>query len=167
MDKIKKLVGELLTRAKISEPSISVESIAELLKIRVKYAALEGNISGLVYHKGKRTIIGINGLHPVVRQRFTLAHELGHVMLAHKGEFFLDRTILFRDSKSGEGVDAYEIEANKFAAELLMPEEMVRKDFRKVKNLDEDEIIFSLATTYEVSTQAMAIRLQKLGLMSF
>lgn len=167
MSKIKEKVGALLAEAKISEPPISVEKIARLLKIRVKYAALEGDISGLMYRQKGKTIIGINALHSEVRQRFTLAHEIGHLYLGHNGDFFLDRAILFRNSRSSEGTDSREVDANRFAAELLMPENLVRERFENgFDDRDEDEIVSLLARIFEVSTQAMAIRLQSLGLIS-
>ena len=58
----------------------------------------------------------MNTNHPAVRQRFTLAHELGHAVL-HHGSKHID----YRRNFSAPD-DPREVEANKFAAELLMPE---------------------------------------------
>lgn len=165
METIIKLVRELLGNAKIERPPVPVEKIASLLKVQVKYSPLEGNISGLTYKHNGKTVIGINALHPEVRQRFTLAHELGHLLLNHKGDFFLDRVILFRDSHSSAGTNPPEIEANRFAAELLMPRDMLSRDLSTLlTEVDEDDIVSHLASEYEVSSQAMAFRLQNLGL---
>jgi Zn-dependent peptidase ImmA (M78 family) len=77
-------------------------------------AALEG-VSGIVDHEHK--VISLNRSESARRQRFTLAHEIGHVIL-HKGESFVDfrKTIM-------DPTDEREREANRFASELLMPAE--------------------------------------------
>ena len=72
----------------------------------------------------------------------------------------------FRDSKSSEGTDRYEVEANRFAAELLMPETFLLKDFsERDESKDVDEIVEWLAARYRVSKQAMTIRLTNLRLL--
>ena len=64
-------------------------------------------------------------------------------------------------------VDDGEIEANQFAAELLMPVEFLERDIRKIPDeLAFDEAIRRLAAQYEVSAQAMTIRLSSLGILS-
>jgi len=166
MDQIRSMVRQLLAKAKIDAPPVEVEKVAKQQKVKVKFAQLEGNISGLLFRKQGRAVIGVNALHPAVRQRFTLAHELGHLLLGHRGDFFLDRMVFFRDTKSKEGSDINEIEANRFAAELLMPAEMLREELRRVQDeSDEEEIVGELAKSFQVSTQAMTIRLQALRLI--
>ena len=166
MDQIRSMVRQLLAKAKINTPPVEVEKVAKQQKVKVKFAALEGNISGLLFRKQGRAVIGVNALHPPVRQRFTLAHELGHFLLGHRGDFFLP-VILFRDSKSQEGTHEEEISANRFAAELLMPEDMVRKELKNHSiELDDEEAVEKLAAKFRVSTQAMTIRLQYLGRVS-
>jgi Zn-dependent peptidase ImmA (M78 family) len=102
-----------------------------------------------------------------------MAHELAHYSLKHKeGEDHLDRnfTVLRRDENSSTGTDDQEIEANYFAACLLMPEGFLRRDvaqlakFNGESALGEPEI-FSLAKKYEVSKAAMGYRLVNLGLI--
>ena len=80
----------------------------------------------MIYVKEGTPIIGVNALHHPNRQRFTVAHECGHLIL-HKAqitkEVHVDKDfpMLMRDSVSAAGVNEMEIEANVFAAELLMP----------------------------------------------
>ncbi len=64
-----------------------------------------------------------------VRQRFTIAHELGHFFLHRASStVFVDAApIFFRDESSSNGSQREEIEANAFAAELLMPEDAIRQ----------------------------------------
>lgn len=73
---------------------------------------------------GKGTI-GFNPTESKTRQRFTIAHELGHFEL-HKQDsgLFVDKEfkMLFRDQNSSSGEIRKEQEANAFAAAILMPE---------------------------------------------
>ncbi len=70
-----------------------------------------------------------------------------------------------RDTHSSEGTNVREIEANLFAAELLMPEEFLMRDVKRVCLLDllDEEAVKELAQQYKVSAQAMTIRLTTLG----
>ena len=88
----------------------------------------------MIYVNEGTPIIGVNALHHPNRQRFTIAHECGHLIL-HKPqitkEVHVDKALaspmLMRDSVSAAGVDEMEIEANLFAAELLMPKAILAK----------------------------------------
>ncbi|MER9056693.1 ImmA/IrrE family metallo-endopeptidase [Mesorhizobium sp. M0910] len=60
----------------------------------------------------------LRGLHI---QRFTAAHELGHVILEHTGSIDKEQEILARDPFSGNKGDLPEIQAEAFAAEFLLP----------------------------------------------
>lgn len=89
-----------------------------------------------------------------VRQRFTIAHELGHFVLGHGGAY--------RDDPSNFSLanhDPLEVAANRFAAELLMPEEVLQ--FLIVEQGTSD--IASLAKQLRVSQVAMKYRLKNLG----
>ena len=81
--------------------------------------------------KNGQPMIGVNALHALdTSERFTLAHELGHVIL-HRPRCWKPaaststRASLRRDNLASEGTDDREIEANNFAAELLMPEPLL------------------------------------------
>lgn len=89
------------------------------------------------------------------RQRFTLAHELGHHVLEH-GDSFRDPAANF----SLDNFDYKEAEANRFAAELLMPRHVVKPMFDFGYSLDE------LANAFQVSEVAMHYRLKNLRLKS-
>jgi len=73
--------------------------------------------------------------------------------------------MMFRNSHSSDGTDIKEIEANRFAAELLMPEEKLRADIKKKSGIDlfgDEDKLKELAERYQVSEQAMTIRLNTL-----
>lgn len=105
---------------------------------------------------GKRPRVIINADNPANRRRFTLAHELGHIVIPwHMGSI-----VDCLDSDEVHGSVEYwaaEEEANRFAAELLMPASWVENQIKK--NLDLAITHRSIAETCEVSAHAAAIRL--------
>ena len=111
-------------------------------------------------------VIGVNRDQATVRQRFTIAHELGHLLLHEYSRVHVDRgfRVRLRSGLSSEGTDRDEMEANRFAAELLMPIEFLQADLEKREfDLADDSEFQTLAKRYGVSTQALAIRLNGLG----
>jgi Zn-dependent peptidase ImmA (M78 family) len=114
-----------------------------------------------------KTIIGANRSHHPHRQRFTIAHELGHFLL-HEGQtVYLDEklTVNLRSPESSKGEDVDEREANLFAAELLMPAAFLNRDLRgkTVDVIGDDAFLERLAKKYNVSVQALTFRLANLG----
>lgn len=167
--RIETIVRRLLDEHKISKPPVPVEALARSLGARVSYSPFEGDISGMVFRNEDQVIIGVNSLHHPNRQRFTIAHEIGHMVL-HKGvEMHVDRAyrVNLRDDLSSQAVDPEEIQANRFAAELLMPEEMLIEDLKGQEiDFENEEDLRRLAVKYRVSLQALTFRLINLGLIS-
>lgn len=127
----------------------------------------DDDVSGMLVHDGANAVIGVNSRHHVNRQRFTIAHELGHYFLHPDERVHVDGRrvrIEFRDKRSSMAVDRKEIEANTFAAALLMPADWVHADVEKYDGLDESAIE-ELARRYQVSVHAMTLRLNNLGLL--
>ncbi len=142
--------------------------IANHLGIKIEYQSIQDDTSGcLLRDKDGNTVIGVNSLHHENRQRFTIAHELGHYLL-HKGELtFIDKKfkrINFRGGSSVSTDTVDEIEANRFAGELLMPQEFLIKDILKSDDIEDGGLIGDLAKRYKVSRQALTIRLTTLNL---
>jgi Zn-dependent peptidase ImmA (M78 family) len=160
---------ELLDLNGVEFAPVPVERIATSANAVIRYEPLKGELSGMVHRGGDgHAIIGVNSLHPSRRNRFTIAHEIGHLVL-HDDELHVDDPlpIGYRNRKSGMAIDPKEIEANQFAAELLMPERLLRSDLaKKGRNAPlTDSEIEELADRYEVSVQAMTIRLSTLGIV--
>ncbi|NPD27394.1 ImmA/IrrE family metallo-endopeptidase [Corallococcus exiguus] len=154
----------------VSAP-VDVKKIARALKIKLVDEHLDPDVSGLLVTDTSGTRICVNASHHSNRQRFTIAHELGHFVLGHhfanRGRVHVDRRMFVsaRSSRSSEGVDLNEIEANQFASALLIPEWLLDKEFQTL-NLQEplaDADVELLASHFEVSEHAMSIRLSKLG----
>lgn len=165
----KRKAQQLLQEVGTTEPPVHVELLAEHVGARVRYEPFSGeNLSGMAYRQPDgKLFIGVNALHPRNRQRFTIAHEIAHLVLHQQEDLHIDEafTINLRSDRSSLAVDEREIEANQFAAELLMPVTWLEADLqeRKVDLESGDEVIEELAKRYQVSVQAMTIRLSALG----
>ena len=162
--KIQTKVYDLLRQNQIERPPTDVYRVAGSLGIKILLTKFDrDDVSGVLIRKGDDILIGVNVDHSSNRQRFTIAHEIGHFLLHMIKPIFVDQVILrFRDDVSSEGCDLEEIEANVFAAELLMPEFFILRDIGSLDIWD-DESIQRLAREYDVSLQSLAYRLSNLG----
>ena len=159
----------LLRRFGIEEPKIEPEELAKGLGVLVVYQQLQGDVSGmLVRRSGEPEIIGVNEAHPSVRQRFTIAHEIGHLRLHRGRPLILDTQtrINMRNAVSSTATDHEEIEANRFAAALLAPEHMVRRAARGMQFTASEDLVEELAGQFGMSETAMNYRLLNLGIIS-
>lgn len=136
---------------------VNINDIAQKMGSEVRYLSkLEGgdDISGRFDILNGKPICSVRSTDPIVRQRFTLAHELGHYVLNHGGGF--------RDNAASFNVHNYdqrEVDANKFAAEILMPKLAINYVIEKLGRKG----IEDLAQLFQVSRQAMTFRLKNLG----
>ena len=149
------------------EPPIDVMALADSVGVNVYLGKFKNPThSGFIttnpelvrgFIPGRKATIVVNDDHPLTRQRFTIAHELGHLTLGH-----LEKT----DQKNRAEFLPYnpdeERDANYFAAEVLMPEipfksAMVRQNGNLV----------SIAITFGVSVEAASIRTSKLGILDW
>lgn len=162
----------LVARLGIESAPVDVQAIAGALGLAVVTENLGADVSALLVTDGKSSVIGVHEKHPPTRQRFSIAHEIGHFVLRHQfqpGEHVhvdRGRFISERGLKSGTGADPKEIEANQFAASLLMPAKLVRSrvsQFGKGPMLEDE--VRQMAHEFQVSEQAMTIRLSVLGLI--
>jgi Zn-dependent peptidase ImmA (M78 family) len=157
---------ELLVEMRAQVP-IDVSATAEFLGLSIVEEDLEDSVSGMLVVKDGHGVIGVNEHHHPNRRRFSVAHEIGHYLLHRKGaSVFVDSTpVFFRDQISSEGTKQQEIEANAFAAELLIPAASLRErlDGQPVDPYD-DVAVQRLAKMFDVSAQALTIKLVRLGL---
>ena len=152
----------LLAEHGVTEAPVDVEGLAKALGISVSHERLDNDVSGLLLVEDGVAKVAINESHHSNRRRFTLAHEIGHVLLHAKGDrVFVDRRF-FRNDWSSKGEPREEIEANAFAAALLMPRSLIRQHLAADSGIT-DVDVFRLATKFQVSEQAMTLRLVKLG----
>ncbi len=144
----------LLNEAGIYQPPVNPLKIATNLGVRVNFVTFSGPSQGVagLYDPAKDEIL-VNAEEPGVRQTFTVAHELGHRVLHAEWAKSEAYKVLWRDPKR-QGTDRWEQEANAFAANLLMPREMVN-DYKSLP-------VPTLAEIFAVSEQVATYRLQKL-----
>ena len=165
--RIESMIQQLLERHGVSEAPVPVGRIARAEGARIFYQSLEDNVSGFLYRDQQQAVIGVNTHHAPVRQNFTTAHELGHMLLHDQEQLHVDHDfrVRLRDDVSGQGTDEAEREANFFAASLLMPREFLESDLEGQDSVDllDDEMLRDLARKYGVSTQALMNRLKNIG----
>ncbi|WP_413673296.1 ImmA/IrrE family metallo-endopeptidase [Massilia cellulosiltytica] len=176
---IEKKALALLEQCSQTQPAIDVESISRQTGVNLHREQLDDQVSGMLVVKAKAKHIIINKLHHPNRQRFTIAHELGHLMLHHKAgdKVFLDTSMSVYKRAGVPGASTYsrpdstttpeqEREANLFAASLLMPRDVLLNYIEEQDiDLDDEFDISRLASVFEVSEQAMYIRLSYLELI--
>lgn len=166
-------VEELLSKHLIQNPPVPVKRIATDEGVMLLESPFPSDVSGALVRTGRVVAIAVNPGQHVNRQRFTIAHELAHYFLRHsEGEDHLDRkfTVLRRDENSSMATNENEIQANYFAACLLMPESFLRRDVAQLTRFNGETVlgereVFSLSKKYQVSRAAMSYRLVNLGLL--
>lgn len=132
---------------------IPIDKVAEKCGLKVIEFDFPDSCSGIL--KKERGVIGVNKNHHVVRRRFTIAHELGHFLLGHgigKEEDVIDDDF--------DKPQYNEKEANLFASCVLMPKDLLKEEVKKGP-ID----LKRLAPAFNVSEQAMTIRLLELNLL--
>ena len=166
-ESIESKAEDLLKKSNILNPSVSVRKIAKNLQIQLIPYDFGESVSGAILMEDNQVIIGFNPDEPVVRTRFTIAHEIGHFKLHGGGEsLFVDKHFYLRDENNTSG-KRKEREANAFAAALLMPRFMLKQSINSLlgtsKNMTDEDIVKNLAREYEVSQIAMSYRLSNLN----
>jgi Zn-dependent peptidase ImmA (M78 family) len=156
---------ELLRQGRVKQAPIPVEKLAALLGAKIVLQPFSEEFSGMVHrNRDGSAVIGVNSSHGIQRQRFTIAHEIGHLLLHTDETLHVDKNFPIgqRNEISGKSVNENEIEANQFAAALLMPRNFIAKDIEHLVGKDVLFVIRRLATKYKVSEHAMSIRLSSL-----
>lgn len=148
-----------------SDIPLDLDALCAAREITILRRELNDELSGMALVEGGRKFVVVNSRHHPNRQRFTIAHELAHHEI-HEADLrtniHVDKAVLRRDGLAAEGIEIKEIEANAFAAELLMP----RKLMGSFANLDlsDDRAIRVVAKQFGVSQAAFTYRLMNLGL---
>jgi Zn-dependent peptidase ImmA (M78 family) len=159
--KIERLVDELISsQSGQPMPPVDVERMVRARGIEIRKGPLDDDISGLLVRTDNAATIGVNAGHSPTRRRFTIAHEFGHFLLHEGISEHVDHgyRVNFRDQESSLARDVEEIEANFFAASLLMPKSLLDA-CDAVHAVDSDALVRTLAKRFNVSQHAMSLRL--------
>lgn len=135
-----------------------VNLVNNIPDVSLEYVDMDSTLSGSLSKKDGSWVIQVNRLHSEARQRFTIAHELGHFIYHKDDEIDAHK---FVDTTFFRGMTANNLEytANRFASELLMPEPEVRQliDTENIRSIAE------LASKFGVSSAAMLFRVKELN----
>lgn len=162
----------LLAEHGITGPPVPIFDIAAELGVQVVLEDFsDTDISAMLMRddSGDSPVIGVNKRESPNRRNFSVAHELGHHLLHPGKPLIIDRArVNFRDTISTMGTDYDEMQANAFAAELLMPKAFVVSAVRSLTESDPDiegeVLVRRLAADFAVSPAAMGYRLMNLGI---
>ena len=159
--------AKLLHQSNALALPVDLNQVIGYLGLSLDETPLENEYSGFLAIKER--IIVVNLRHPPTRRRFTIAHEIGHYQLHRRRSedipVFIDRAVYHRKD-SAAGVDhLMEMQANAYAAGLLMPEALLDKylEDHPLLDLEKPADIKILAEEFEVSRPAMEFRLKNLG----
>jgi Zn-dependent peptidase ImmA (M78 family) len=161
--RIQREVDSLLAKHNVTRLPVAIDEIAQGEGAEISYERLEGDLCGFFVSGKTNVVIGVNKWHHPNRQRFTIAHELGHSVLHDIDDVHVDKEFKYRSPISAKVIDIEEIEANTFAAWILIPERMLLSDISNVGiDLQDDERVRELAKKYAVSQQSMSFRVMNL-----
>jgi len=162
INEIKDKANELRKHYSLDSIPIDLEKILKDENITViekdfsKFEAqVNKQISGMLYIDGDAKLILVNESDGNKRKIFTIAHELGHYYLHGGKDAQSEVFVSFRGDSNPR-----ETEANKFAAELLLPDDKVKKEYESTMF----PTASYLADKFNVSKQAMSIKLEQMGL---
>ena len=158
INQIQRDEAEILLRY-ISSYPVKVGELAEELGLKVVRSPMAPKISGLIQPSDDARSgfeIRVNKYEVPERQRFTVAHEIGHYLLHRNdiGSGVVD-SIMYRSSLTSKK----ETEANRAAADIVMPSEAVRRELTKLGGLQIPGVVEEMAAIFRVSVPAMKVRL--------
>ncbi len=152
-------VAELLLRRSGFAPPVPVDRLAAQFA-DVEFDLIPGTCDGVILdvtgrQSQTRPLIVVNSSSPRRRRRFTLAHELGHLMLPwHAGN-----TLACSTPRGWLLERGWEPEANAFAAELLLPTTWLRDAIRQASSIRE---LLAVVEDANASAQATCIATARL-----
>ena len=157
-----KAAQKLLKDTGQTKPPIDVKKILEALGINLMPYPFPEKVSAVLLKEGHMLVVGVNSQHHPNRQRFSIAHEIGHYSLGHYKDVYVDMQSI-SESRFDLGEKNHdkiqEQEANYFASEILIPSLLIEKDFKVIRDAEQ------LARLYQVSKDALWIKLIKLKLV--
>jgi Zn-dependent peptidase ImmA (M78 family) len=157
------MARKYLRQHRVTAPPVPVEYLLVVEGVEVHLVEYEDDTAGEAWWEGETGHVAVARKLALPRLRFTLAHEWGHLVLRHhqrrfEGHVDLSRPLRDQDTPDLEPADPLEIEANQFAAELLMPAALFAAEWKR------RPVPALIAQRFEVSHQAVQLRLRSLRL---
>jgi Zn-dependent peptidase ImmA (M78 family) len=145
---------------------VDPEKVAVGLGAIVVRQPASADLSGMLLRRDGQTVIGLNSDLNPARQRFALAHLVGHLHLHASRELLLDTVTRYSHGHlPSMPTDREEAEANRFAAALLAPEGTVRRMAAEAGVRTAADLVHRLAPECGLTEAAMAHRLMSLGII--
>lgn len=147
----------------LSTLPVRLGDLARELGVAIKVSSMGTGISGQVAREGNQYVVRVNRNEARERQRFTVGHELAHYLL-HRDLVDSSRdgitdSVLYRSGAP----ERIEYEANRLAAEIVMPIALVERELNdQYGGIVTEATIEGLASRFEVSKAAMEIKLSTL-----
>ena len=151
---------KLLALSGVKRAPVDLERVATYCGIQVEPWSFDSDISAVLIKSTSFVGIGVNENHPEVRMRFSIAHEIGHYVLGHAEDLYIEYFAPEMIQEQTTQRAHQEREANWFAADLLMPSDWIRSEWKTFGDVK------TMSDLFNVSEQAMWIRLQHLGMPS-
>jgi Zn-dependent peptidase ImmA (M78 family) len=145
------------------ETDVLITACTQAFGVDVAVTRLPDAVDGLTWQTDTFRLILIRPTETWTRQRFTLAHELGHILARDAQGLVVESHLA-----PGRQKDLTEVRANVFASNLLMPASEVRDQFRQVADRHgrlTDEAFSALVVAFKVSPSALSARLSQLRLI--
>jgi Zn-dependent peptidase ImmA (M78 family) len=196
LDKIRSIAEQCLTDVGYTNGAVDLEAVCRSLSIDIFYVDRDVvDVDGVPIlgsaNFNQRTIY-INSHSRATRERFTLAHEIGHFVLGHetylRSETIVERDLLISNEfELSESYERLEYQANNFASELMMPHNLFLQktaEIRRDLNIKDrghgyvyvddqpwnivsyNDLLSRLANYFEVSKQAIEVKFRKLQLLT-
>lgn len=144
-------------REYLSVKPVPLGKIATALGIEVRVSSLPVEESGVIENESGQFVIKINRNESRERQRFTLAHEIAHYLL-HRDQIGSGTAIRDNRLYRSGAPEQVEYEANRLAADLVMPDELLQEDIPRLRSVSFEDALEQLAAEWQVSKAAMEIR---------
>lgn len=162
----KEQARNLIKKFNITKYPIDLLNILDIKNYKyIEVNNWENNINALLIHKNNCIYLAVNGNHHDHRKRFSIAHEIGHLILNHDLTYY-KREITFDDIpfsviKEHIQVEKYlETEANIFAGEILVPLNILKQEFNKLPyKSDMAKMSEELSKVFNVSKEVISIKI--------
>lgn len=163
LSQIEKKASALLQNhgAEVPVPVVAIAQSLGISIVTVKMPEFAGSIPSGVLNEtedGKWSIL-LRADDGITRQRFTIAHQIGHFLL-HKNQQFIDTFPAGEVFQIKQESDEAELQANHFALCLLLPKKLVTEHWQQIRNVS------VLAEFFNVSESTMQYRLFSLGIIA-
>jgi Zn-dependent peptidase ImmA (M78 family) len=166
---LERLAKRFLLKHGVVAPPVPLELLLKQSGVDLRIGSFKEAFLGFYVRKqgGLRAdLICINTANPRNVQRWALAHEMSHMLLANQ-EIHVDwpDSSNRKDRAEAKDSDPEEILADLLALELLLPRHILSTDIAQPLNPHDDESLKRLAARYEVSVYALILRLEQVGLL--